>query len=208
MKKLFVPIVAMATVFVFTSCGSDEKPTITLPSGDLTIDLGDKVEALKGVTAKDKKDDLTSKIEVKKGLDYVGVGELTYAVSNDNGETTEKRAVTIKPDKLFNEYKVVETNLVNASVDNFNVEVKKSADGTKLLMTNINNNGWVATFVGNGTSMELTMERLELGGGAAYITGSAKYHTENGYEIYQAKYEIEYTDGSPKDKYEATLSKR
>jgi len=212
MKRLFVPFVALATVLVFASCDNTDKPTITLPEDALVIDLGDEAAALVGVTAKDKKGDLTSKISVS-GLDFVGLGELVYAVSNDNGTTTEGRAVTIKPNKLFATYKVVETDLGDGGgTDNFDVVVKESSDVTKLIVTGfMGSPKYTATFVGNGTSMDLTMEVMELSNGTdkAYITGKAKYLSNaSGYSIYQMTYEVEYSDESPMDKYSATLEKR
>jgi len=210
MKRLFVPFVALATVLVFTSCGGDI--TFTGLDKDLTIDLGDRTAALEGVSAKGKssipKEDITII-----GLDFVGEGKLTYTAKEDSETGTDTRNVTVKPDKLFATYKVVETYLgEGGGTDNFDVVVKESSVVTKLIVTGfMGNPSWTATFVGDGKSMDLTMERLELGDGAdkAYITGSAKYLSNaSGYSIYQMTYEAEYSDESPTDKFSATLEKR
>ena len=204
MRKLFVPFVAMATVLVFTSCGGI---TFTGLEKDLTIDLGDRTAALDGVSAKGKKDIPKEDITIV-GLDFVGVGELTYTAKEDSETGTDTRKVSVKPDKLFNEYAVVELDVINSGTDQYNVEVKKSTDALKLLISNFLGMGYVATFGGVEKSMTLKMEELELDNGAAKVNGTAKYHTENGYEIYEAEYEVTYSDGSPADKFKSTLRKR
>ena len=207
MKRLFVSVVALAATMAFTSCGGI---TFTGLEKDLTIDLGDRTAALDGVSAKGKKDIPKEDITIV-GLDYVGVGKLTYTAKEDSEEATDTRNVTIKPDKLFGNYGVSDVDLINGGTPlTYNVEAKKSATETKLVITNWGGQGWDATFVGNGSSMKLTMESIDLGNGTASVTGTAEYHTlNNGYEIYQVEYTIVYADGTtPTEKYKATLSKR
>jgi chitinase len=77
----------------------DTKPIL---SGvmDATITVGDKFNALAGITASDKEDgDLTAKIKVTGTVDTTIAGkyELTYSVTDSgNNTTTAKRVVTVK----------------------------------------------------------------------------------------------------------------
>ncbi|SJZ51187.1 Chitinase [Pilibacter termitis] len=77
----------------------DTKPIL---SGvmDATITVGDKFNALAGITASDKEDgDLTAKIKVTGTVDTTKAGkyELTYSVTDSgNNTTTAKRVVTVK----------------------------------------------------------------------------------------------------------------
>ena len=200
MKRLFVPFVALATtVLVFTSCGDESKPTITLPEGALIIDLGAKEAALVGVKAEDKKNDLTDKIEVK-GLDFVGVGVLEYVVSNDNGTTTEKRDVTIKADNLTGfTYRVKEggASLPDATVS-------KSGDVTRLVISGIIS-GVNFTFEGKGKEMSMTLvDPIRLNDGDDTdpdwfgLEGKISYQkTSNGdYQIYRFEYTKTYEEDS------------
>jgi predicted small lipoprotein YifL len=207
MKKLFVPIVALATVFVFTSCGSDI--TINIPSEDLTIDLGDREAALKDVTAKGKKDIPKEDITIV-GLEWVGDATLTYTAKEESATETKTREATVKADKLFGNYRVEETDLVNGGTDTYNVTVVSSAKGvTKLVISNFLDLNFSATFAGDGKSTTLTMEPMELSSGVATVTGTAKYHAQGtGYEIFDCQYEVTYSDGSDKDKFSAKLEKR
>jgi len=201
MKKLFVPIVALATMFVFTSCGDVEKPEITYPIDDLTINLGDKTAALVGVTAKDKKNDLTDKIDVT-GLDYVGKGELTYSVSNDAGETKEKRSVTIKADKLVDVSYIVAQTLTYddgaIAQDGYPVKVVKSTDPTKLVIENLGNAQKLnlsLTFVGDGKTMTLAAEPKDIVDNdtkdPGVVTGTATYKVDaNNYVFYECNFKI------------------
>ena len=88
-----------------TTPESPEKPEVnTAPtlSGitDKTINVGDKFDPMKGVTAKDKEDgDLTSKIKVSGKVDTNKAGKytLTYSVADSKGlETTKTRVITVK----------------------------------------------------------------------------------------------------------------
>ncbi|WP_297437537.1 glycosyl hydrolase family 18 protein, partial [uncultured Clostridium sp.] len=68
------------------------------------IKLGDKFDAMSGITATDKEDgDLTSKIEVTGKVDISKVGKytLTYSVTDSKGKiTTAKRIITVKDDSI------------------------------------------------------------------------------------------------------------
>ncbi len=200
MKKLFVSIVAIATVLAFTSCGDDTTaPDITLPTDASTFisDLGDQTAALEGVTAKDKKDgDVTNSLTVS-GLDYVGTGSLTYsAKDNANNVGTAQRAVTIKTDKLFGNYLVKE----NGATSGYNVEAKKSgSDIAKLLITNFGGEGWDAVLQGDGASTVLTIIPFDIlaeDGTTGTIAGKVNYQKgSTQYNLISGDYKITWEDG-------------
>lgn len=77
----------------------NSKPVIS-GANDVTINLNENFDILKGITANDKEDgDLTSKIEVSGSVDTSkeGIYKLTYSVSDSKGLTTEViRTVTVK----------------------------------------------------------------------------------------------------------------
>ena len=77
----------------------NSKPVIS-GANDVTINLNETFDPLKGITANDKEDgDLTSKIKVSGTIDTSkeGVYKLTYSVSDSKGLTTEiVRTVTVK----------------------------------------------------------------------------------------------------------------
>ena len=186
MKKLLVSVVAIA--FVFASCGKDDvtAPVITVPTDALVMDLGDNAAALKDVTAKDDQDgDLaTANIQIQ-GLDFVGKSTLTYSIA-DKAENvgTAKREVTIKADKLFGGYAVVEKNDDNGTSMNYDVQVVKSGTSqTDLLMNNFYGYDNVK-FSGTGNSTTLTMEEYKavkdgenfaISGSASYKKGTTQY---------------------------------
>ena len=204
MKKLFVPIVALATVFMFTSCGSDIK--FTIPDGDITIDLGDRTKALEGVSAKGKKDIPKEDIKIE-GLDWVGKGKLTYTAKDEDGKTeTATRDVTVKADKLFGTYAVQyyfgETKVEGVVSTN----VSSSSDNTRLVVnTFFGKATWSAVFAGDGKSMKLTMDKktfslpdpgdptktltCEATGTAEYAIGT------KGYSIVSLKFTAVWDDG-------------
>ena len=87
--------------------GPDPEPEINakpILSGvsDLTLNIGDKFDALAGITANDKEDgDLTSKIKVSGDVDTSKAGkyEVSYSVTDSAGDiVTAKRIVTVKSD--------------------------------------------------------------------------------------------------------------
>jgi hypothetical protein len=201
MKKLFLSIVAVATMLVFTSCTKDNEtpPTITVPATALTIDLGDEKTALEGVTAKDDKDvDVTSSLRVE-GLNFVGVGTLTYSAEDKTGLIgTLKRPVTIKPDKLFGTYKVTENEVGGSGTDVYDVTAKGSIAGAALLvMENFGGLGFAVTFAGDGESTTLTMmpQDVVTDGVDGVMTGTISYTVTNGYLISNGQYKIVYDDG-------------
>jgi len=206
MKKLFVSIVAAATVFVFTSCGSDIE--ITIPGDDLTIDLGDRTKALEGVSAKGKKDIPKEDITIE-GLDFVGNGKLIYTAKDESGNQSAERGVTIKTDLLWGTYKVTETDLdpVTPNPANvYDIKVEKSGnDVIKLLMDGFGGASFAMVFAGDGKSTTLTMEPTSVtsSGVKGTATGEVSYSKlTNGYAIQQGKYKIEYEDG---DVYDASV---
>jgi len=200
MKKLFVPIVALATMCLFTNCQKDETaPEITIPGDALTIDLGDATAALKGVTAKDDKDgDVTSSLKVTAGLDYVGVGTLTYSVEDKAGNVaTKTRPVTIKPDKLFGQYVLTQTDTSGSSSYPVIVDKDPDVSTVNVLVTNIYNNTTKWIFAGDGKTMELkpikTYMLDEGTGDAGTVTTSLKYAIIDGkYRIFSGTYSIDW----------------
>ena len=80
---------------------TNEKPVININAKDLVLNVGDKFDALKDVTASDKEDgDLTSKVEVVENTvntQKVGDYKVTYKVTDsDNNETTLTIKVSVK----------------------------------------------------------------------------------------------------------------
>ena len=187
MKKLFVPIVAVATMLAFTSCGDDQTaPEITLPTEGIVINLGDEEAALKGVTAKDDKDgDVTNALRVE-GLDWVGAGELVYLVKDKaNNEASLKRTnATVRSEKLKGTYVVDERGpsflTGQDTTMTYNVAVDEDRDShTQIVISNFFD-AYTAKFAGNGKSTTLAMIPLEIDLNAdnvtdMTITGSAAY---------------------------------
>jgi len=211
MKKLFVSIVALATVLVVTSCGKEDntKPEITLPTDALVIDLGDEVAALVGVEAKDDKDgDVTSKVKVTGGFDFVGNSTLTYTVTDEATNTaTETRPVTVKSNKLFGNYSAREVCDDNGGIDNYLVKFDESSDPTKLVMSNFfNEAGWYVVFSGDGKSMDLTMEEKTFNQGAIVVTGKATYRKVSNYDMYDFKFKVD--DGTSAENYSVTFTRQ
>jgi hypothetical protein len=212
MKKLIVPIVALATVFVFTSCGKEDTtpPEITLPTDALLIDLGGEKAALEGVTAKDDKDgDVTNSLKVS-GLDFVGEGTLTYSAKDKSDNVgTKTRPVTIRAQKLAGKYVVDESGpsyftgqdtIMTYSVDvveDRNVPTEITIDG--LFSYTIN-------FIGDGKSMTLKMQdpfNVDLGGGVIMtLKGSATY-TKSGekYSLSTCTFTATYSNSSKDETY-------
>ena len=193
MKKLFVFVVVMATVLAFTSCGG-EKPEITFPEGDLVIDLGDKEAALVGVTAKDKKDDLIEKVVVS-GLDFVGIGELIYSATNDEGTTNEKREVTVKSGKLAGGYYA---RLAGGSTD-ISVTFTQSSNVVRLVMSGIVTND--LTFVGDGKTTTLGLLNSPISmtdedGDKFDLTGELVYNlkADGTYDVSLFEFSMKYED--------------
>jgi len=200
MKKLLVSVVALAMAFAVTSCGKDDvtAPEITLPSDELVIDLGDDEAAFKNVTAKDDKDgDVTNSLTVE-GLDYVGKGTLTYYAKDNAGNVgKEEKNVTIKADKLFGGYAVVEKCEEDGVTQTYDVQVAKSGvSQTELLMNNFYGYDNVR-FIGDGKSTTLTMEKFNAtaDGEKFEITGSATYKKGTSqYEIVTATFKVTWED--------------
>ena len=82
-----------------TIWGDTNSAPVISGANNITINLGDKFNALSGVTATDKEDgDLTSAIKVAGTVDTLMAGEytLTYSVKDSSGkETTVTRVVTV-----------------------------------------------------------------------------------------------------------------
>ena len=82
-----------------TIWGDTNSAPVISGANNITINLGDKFNALSGVTATDKEDgDLTSAIKVAGTVDTLKAGEytLTYSVKDSSGkETTVTRVVTV-----------------------------------------------------------------------------------------------------------------
>jgi hypothetical protein len=201
MKKLAVSLVALATVFAFTSCNSEDTvaPVITVPSDALVIDLGDTEAALKGVTANDDKDkDVTTYLTVE-GLDYVGIGTLTYSVKDKaNNEGTATRPVTIKAEKLTGvSYSVQEAAPYETT--KYVVDVQKSSDQTKVVLSNFYGQSNLApVFEGDGKSMTFTVKNYPItsGGDNGSIDGTLSYKkSSSNYEFYECKYSVTWSDG-------------
>jgi hypothetical protein len=195
MKKLFVPIVALATVFVFTDCKSDIK--ITIPDGDLTIDLGDRTKALEGVSAKGKKDIPKEDITIV-GLDFVGKEvKLTYTAKEESETETQERKVSIKPDKLFGQYVMTETDASGPTSYPVTVEKDPEVGTVNVCVKNIYNNTTSWIFVGDGKTMELKpIKTYKLDEGTddeGTVTASLKYAIVGGkYRIISGSYSIEW----------------
>ena len=220
MKKLFVPIVAMATVLVFTSCNPEDKvaPEITLPADALVIDLGDETAALKGVTAKDDKDgDVTNSLKVA-GLDFVGKGNLKYSAKDKSDNVGEaKRDVTIKADKLFGTYFVEMVDQSDGSKVTYTVKAEASTANTKVVITNFAGQSLSIAFEGDGKTTTLTTDKvydLEYVDPvthvktAGHLTGTATYSIAGGvYSISACDFKIEWEDNST-EVYKSTFSKR
>ena len=208
MKKLFVPIVALATVLVVMSCKKDDttKPEITVPDAALVIELGDREAAMKDVKATDDKDGDVAKDVKVEGLDFVGVGNLTYSVKDQAGNESEqvKRKVTINSGKLGGTYLCKEIDRDDATENSFtSVMSPDASDATKLVVTNLRDEGILVSFVGNGTSTDLAMISIPINvidNSVTYpatISGSAKYKSSSaGYEVYELSYEIKFDDTS------------
>jgi hypothetical protein len=203
MKRLIVSVATIAVALGFMSCGGDDvtAPVITIPGDALVIDLGDKDAALKDVTAEDKKDgDVTSYLEVVDGLDYVGVGSLTYSVKDKaNNEQLQKRPVTVKTDKLFGSYFVTERGPDGDTT--YNVTVEKSGVAvTQLIAKNFFS--YDATFKGDGASTTLTMEPVEalVGQEKITITGTVTYKKGTSqYVLDQSKVKVTWADPTLED---------
>lgn len=92
-----------------------ENKSPVIKAEDVTIVVGDKFNALDGVTAYDEEDgDITHKIKVKKNNvveDKAGVYDVTYKVEDNNGNITEKTikvTVKAKEEATTNEKPVIE----------------------------------------------------------------------------------------------------
>ncbi|MDR1878311.1 MAG: DUF5011 domain-containing protein [Bacteroidales bacterium] len=122
MKRVFISLIVLTGVFIFTDCKKPDppepvepivvdktSPKITLPSTiTLTIELGDEAEALKGVKATDDIDgDITKNIKILTNLDVVGDVELVYVVSDAAGnKDTARRDARISCNALSGEYRL------------------------------------------------------------------------------------------------------
>ena len=181
---------------------------ITFPTGMLVIDLGDELSALNGVTAIDANgSDITSSLTVA-GLDFVGNGNLTYTAKSSTGNDTKTRPVTIKPNKLFGNYSVIETGTYGTF--SYNVTVTASSDLTKLVITNFFGEELTAVFEGDGKSTTLTMIPFEetFGEWIGKFTGTASYKKiAANYAIYECKFKVKWNDGEIED-YVATFEKK
>ena len=200
MKKLFVPIVALAAVLAFTSCGKEDQdpPVITLPDGALVIDLGDEIAALKDVTAEDKKDgDVSSTLKVLEGLDFVGQSILKYSAKDKAGnEGFVTKSVTIRANNLFGNYSARQVPGEDSDFDTYIVNIGASQDPTKLVLTGFyGQSGWFVVFSGNGTS-ELTMETKTFNNGDITVTGKATYRKVATYDMYDFNFTVTDEDGS------------
>ena len=219
MKKLFVPIVAVATMLAFTSCGDDvTAPEITLPTeptGGLVIDLGDETAALKDVTAKDDKDgDVTASLKVA-GLDFVGVGNLTYSVLDKANNTgTKSRPVTIKSGELKGTYEVKEIAIgENTPEALYQVTISQEAsDATMLYITGFGGFEFsgAVSFVSDGRTTKMVMKS---GHGGTYqgdpftLSGDLEYKGLNkDYQVYEWNYQMNFDDEVWN--YKATLTRK
>jgi hypothetical protein len=117
MKKIFISLIVLTGVFIFTDCkkpeppepeiptvGDTTSPKITLPSTSvLLLKLGDEADALKGVKATDDIDgDITKNIKLLTNLDIVREVDLVYVVSDAAGnKDTATRKARIRSDALY-----------------------------------------------------------------------------------------------------------
>ena len=216
MKKLFLSTIALAMVFVFTSCKDDvTPPEITLPT-DASVpvfQLGDKTAALNGVTAKDKKDgDVTSNLGVE-GLEYVdSAATLIYSVSDEAANmAVATRTATISAEKLFGSYTISEMDDdLGGDPEVYNVTVAESASGkSTLVINNLYDANWTVVLKGNkgAATLEANPLGIELGGERGTLTGTATYSNNGTYAILTFKYQIAFT-GKESMHYTATFTKK
>jgi hypothetical protein len=224
MKKLAVSVVALATVFAFTSCNSEDTvaPVITVPDNALVIDLGDTEAALEGVTASDDKDkDVTTYLTVE-GVDYVGIGTLTYSAKDKaNNEGTAERAVTIKAGKLKGTYLVDESGPSYETGNDTTIRYsftgeEHPADNTTLSIKGFfGNPNYVATFKGDGKSTTLNLEPLNVNVGTdaspvtMTLTGTIEYIKKSAteYVLSSGKTKATYSNGQSDENYSCVYTR-
>ena len=184
MKKSILSLTAMAMLFAFTSCSSDDvtAPELTVPAEALEeIDLGDEDAAMLGVTAEDKTDgDVTELIDII-NLDNAGEVTLTYSVADDAGNKASKdRAATIKTDKLAGAYDI------SVSIDGGEPTVydgvvqQSSTVYNKILISDIIDGNIGAICQGTGFTVESVSVDFGEGLGSATLTGTGTFKETNG----------------------------
>lgn len=104
-RKIIMMSILLLTVFVMSSCGENE-PSNSAPlingTTDHSVEVGDTLDAMTGVTAIDFEDgDITANLVVDdSGVDLTTEGEytLTYSITDSAGETTTVSVnVTVTP---------------------------------------------------------------------------------------------------------------
>ena len=115
------------TITVEDPCDVNQLPVITIDNKNVTINKGDTFNVMNGVTATDEGQDITRQVTATPGTidtSVKGRHEITYRVSDECGETTEKRTIIVEDPCDVNQLPVITIDNKNVKInkgDNFNV---------------------------------------------------------------------------------------
>ena len=210
-----IAVIAITSLaVVFTNCKPEEEkdvtpPTIIVPSGVIDVDLGDKVAALKGITASDEKDgDLTASIKVLSEMERIGLDTIKYEVYDAAGnKATATRVVKVTCNKitegkvvLYNvEYTDVRTNVVRTYPNP--MEVTEDQTGVAFVVTRfhyLGNN--IVKFISDGPR-RLKIEEKHIPGyspAGATLSGDVTFgstdETKSKYNLISFRYKFTHDD--------------